>query len=229
MDELDTAAVARLFADRSRLAMLDLLHDGGEHPLTALAREAGVGLSTAAEHLERLERAGLVVSRREGRHRLVRLAGDEVAGAYEALAGLSQQTRVNGLRAWNRREELRAARTCYDHLAGRLGVAIADAALAARALEEDFTLAPGAREWFGRFGVELSALPPSRRPLLRVCMDWTERREHLAGSLGATICSTVLDAGWVVRLPGSRAVRVTPLGEAKLRELGCDLQERAVA
>jgi len=179
MDELDTAAVARLFADRSRLAMLDLLHDRGEHPLTALAREAGVGLSTVAEHLERLERAGLVVSRREGRHRLVRLAGAEVAGAYEALAGLHARS--------------------------------------------------GAREWFGRFGVELSALPPSRRPLLRVCMDWTERREHLAGSLGATICSTVLDEGWVVRLPGSRALRVTPLGEAKLRELGWHLQERAAA
>jgi DNA-binding transcriptional ArsR family regulator len=229
MNVPDTAAVARLFADRSRLAMLDLLLDSREHPLTALAREARVGLPTAVEHLGRLERGGLVVSRREGRRRLVRLAGAHVAEAYEALAGLSQQRRVDGLRAWNRREELRAARTCYDHLAGRIGVAIADAALAARALEEDFSLAPGAGEWFGRFGVELSALPPSRRPLLRVCMDWTERREHLAGSLGAAICATMLDAGWVVRRPGSRALRVTSLGEAKLLELGCHLQEHIAA
>jgi hypothetical protein len=162
----DTASVAGLFAHRSRVAMIDVLLDGCEHAVGALARAAGIAASTATEHLSRLE--------------------------------------ANGLRGWTGREQLRAARTCYDHLAGRLGVAIADAALAAGAVEPDFSLGRGARAWFGELGVDLDALPRGRRPLLRVCTDWTERREHLAGALGATICSVVLGAGWAVRQPSSQ-------------------------
>jgi DNA-binding transcriptional ArsR family regulator len=221
MSPVDTTAVAQLFADRSRVAMLDLLLDGREHPLGLLAETAGVAVSTAAEHLTRLEGGGLVVSRRDGRRRLVRLAGSEVADAYEALALLSCEKPVSGLRAWSRREELREARTCYDHLAGRLGVAIADAALAAGAVEPDLSLGPVAKEWLARFGVDLATLPRRPRPLVRVCTDWTERRDHLAGTLGAAICTAILDAGWAVRRRDSRAVRVTPLGGARLGELGC--------
>jgi DNA-binding transcriptional ArsR family regulator len=221
MNRLDTASVGRLFADPSRVAMVDTLLDGRAHPLTSLARTAGVALSTAAEHLTRLERGGIVVSRREGRRRLVRLARPDVAAAYEALATLSHEPSVDGLRAWTRREELRTARTCYDHVAGRLGVALADAAFAAGAVGEDFALTADAERWFARFGVDLGELSRGRRPLLRVCTDWTERREHFAGALGAAICSAVLDAGWVVRRPSSRALRVTPLGAASFRRLGC--------
>ena len=192
MAPLDTASVAGLFAHRSRLAMIDALLDGREHAVGALARVAGVAASTATEHLSLLEEAGVVVTRRNGRQRLAQLAGPSVAAAYEALSELSDESEANGLRAWTRREQLRAARTCYDHLAGRLGVAIADAALAAGAVEPDFSLGRGARAWFGELGVDLEALPRGRRPLLRVCTDWTERREHLAGALGAAICSAVL-------------------------------------
>jgi DNA-binding transcriptional ArsR family regulator len=221
MSPVDTPAVARLFADRSRVAMLDLLLDGREQSLGLLAETAGVVVSTATEHLRQLESGGLVVSRRDGRRRLVRLAGSEVAEAYEALAMLSSERPVSSLRAWSRREELRSARTCYDHLAGRLGVAIADAALAVGAVEPDLSLGPAAEDWLARFAVDLAQLPRRPRPLVRVCTDWTERREHLAGTLGAAICSAVLDSGWVVRRPSSRALRVTPLGEMPLGELGC--------
>ena len=225
MPRLDTAYVAGLFADRSRVAMVDVLMDSREHAVGALARAAGIAASTATEHLSRLEDGGVVVVRRTGRQRLVQLAGPSVAAAYEALAELSHEREANGLREWTRSEELRAARTCYDHLAGRLGVAIADAALAAGAVEQDFSLGRGARAWFGELGVDLEALPRARRPVLRVCTDWTERCEHLAGALGAAICSAVLDAGWAVRQPLSRALRLTPRGETELGSLGIALTD----
>jgi DNA-binding transcriptional ArsR family regulator len=220
MGELDTAAVAALYADRSRVAMIDLLLDGRPHTVAGLARAAGIRPSTAVEHVQRLEQGGVVVSRREGRERLVRLSGPSAAAVYEALAELAQESDVASLRAWTRREELRAARTCYDHLAGRLGVAVADAAVTAGALAEDFSLDPAAGAFFGRLGVELDALPRGRRPLLRVCTDWTERREHLAGVLGAAVCAAFLEAGWVARRPSSRALTITPLGETRLLSLG---------
>ena len=204
--------------------MLDVLLDGGDHPIGTLARAAGVAPSTATEHLARLEEGGLVVSRREGRHRLVRLAGPSVASVYEALAELSHENEARGLQAWTRREQLRAARICYDHLAGRLGVAITEAALAQGALRrDDFSLDSCAGPWFAKLGIDLESLPRSRRPLIRACTDWTERREHLAGALGELVCVAVLDAGWAVRRPSSRALRVTADGAAELRRLGVDV------
>jgi DNA-binding transcriptional ArsR family regulator len=213
---MDTAGIAGLFADRSRAAMINQLLDGREHALSALAGAAGIAPSTAVGHVSLLERGGMVVSRRQGRNRLVRLAGPEVAAAYEALAELAPEGRVGSLRESTRRERLAAARTCYDHLAGRLGVALADAALAADALTSDFGLGPNATAWFGRLGVDLDALPRGRRPFIRVCIDWTERREHLAGVLGAAVCSALLEAGWVARTPATRALVVTPRGESEL-------------
>ena len=225
MPGLGTASVAGLFADPSRIAMIDVLMDSREHAVGALASAAGIAASTATEHLSRLEDGGVVVVRRTGRQRLVQLAGPSVAAAYEALAELSHKPEPNGLRGWTRREQLRAARTCYDHLAGRLGVAIADAALAAGAVAPDFSLGRRARAWFGELGVDLEALPRGRRPLLRVCTDWTERREHLAGALGAAICLAVLDADWAVRQPSSRALRLTPRGKTELGRLGIALTD----
>jgi DNA-binding transcriptional ArsR family regulator len=220
MSPRQTAEIAALFADLSRAAMLDALLDGTEHPVTSLATAAGVTASTATGHIGRLEARGLVVSRRDGRQRLVRLAGPSVATAFEALSLLSEPSSTTGLRSWSRRERLTAARTCYDHLAGRLGVALADAARAGGALDDEFSLARGASRWFARLGVDLDALPTTRRPLLRTCIDWTERREHLGGALGAAVCSAVLDAGWAVRVGGTRALRVTPDGRANLGRLG---------
>jgi DNA-binding transcriptional ArsR family regulator len=217
---LDIAAVAQLFADPSRVAMLDVLMDGQEHPVGALARAACIAPSTAIGHVRRLEEGGLVVTQREGRRRLVHLAESRVAAAFEALGHLSTETPSAGLRAVTRRQQLAAARTCYDHLAGRLGVAIADAAQAACALEPDFSVNLNCTTWFQKLGVDVDALAQGRRPLLRVCVDWTERREHLAGALGAAICSAVLSAGWAVQRPSSRALTVTPGGEARLREIG---------
>ena len=215
--------MAAAFADDSRAAMVDVLLDGRHHTVAELARAAGIQPSTAVAHVARLERAGVVATHRQGRERLVRLSGSEAAAAYEALGALAQEGRTVGLRAWTHREELRLARTCYDHLAGRLGVAVTDAAVEAGALDSSFGLGPEARGWFGLLGVDLEALRRTRRPLVRVCTDWTERRPHLAGALGAAVCSAVLDAGWAARQPATRSVKVTPHGAARLRGLGVAL------
>src|SRR5436305_5861187 len=165
--------------------MLDVLMDGREHAIGTLARAATIAPSTAVGHVSRLEQGGLVISRRDGRQRLVRLAGASVAASYEALAVLSHEPPANGLRAATRREQLARARTCYDHLAGRLGVAIADAALAAGALRKDFSLGSAAPTSFNRLGVDLEALPAGPRPLLRDCSVCTERRTLLPVPLWA--------------------------------------------
>jgi DNA-binding transcriptional ArsR family regulator len=216
----DVAGIAGLLADGSRIAMLDLLLDGGEHPVTELAAAAGVAVSTASGHLTRLADARLVAARRDGRRRLYALGDPSVARALEALGALARPTRPNGLRSWTRMEQLRAARTCYDHLAGRLGVAVADAAQAAGALTPELGLGPEAPEWFAALGVDLDGIRRGRRPLLRTCVDWTERRGHLAGALGAAVCASLLERDWVRRRPGTRAVAVTPVGLRRLDELG---------
>lgn len=203
--------------------MVDVLLDGCHHTVGELARAARIQPSTAVAHVARLERAGVAVTHRKGRERLVRLSGSEAAAAYEALGALAHEGRTVGLRAWTRREELRLARTCYDHLAGRLGVAVTQAAVDSGALDADFGLGPNASGWFGLLGVDLEALRRARRPLVRVCTDWTEQRSHLAGALGAAICSAVLDGGWAARQPASRALKVTPHGAARLRGLGVAL------
>src|SRR5438105_2999690 len=222
MAKLETADVARLFADRSRVAMLDVLLDGREHTLGELAGAAGIRSSTAVAHVARLERGGIAASRHKGRERLVRLAGPDAAAAYEALAELAGASEVRTFRAWTRREELQSARTCYDHLAGRLGVGLTEAAQAAGALDGAFSLGRAAPAWFERLGVDLEALPRGGRPLVRVCTDWTERRPHLAGALGAAVCAAALANGWVAPRPTSRALVVTPLGKRRLDELGVE-------
>jgi DNA-binding transcriptional ArsR family regulator len=220
MPERSTAKVAAAFAHDSRAAMVDLLLDGCEHTVGELARAAHVGPSTAVAHVARLERAGVVATYQKGRERLVQLSGAEAAAVFEALSTLASEERTVGLRAWTRREQLRRARTCYDHLAGRLGVAVTDAAVEVGALDAGYGLGPKADAWFGQLGVDLQALNRARRPLVRVCTDWTERRPHLAGALGAALCSAVIDAGWAARQPRTRAVKVTFGGASGLRRLG---------
>ncbi len=215
----DLSAVAALIADPSRAAMLDGLTAG--LPLTAgeLARLAGVAPSTASEHLERLERGALVVSERHGRSRHVRLAGAHVARALEALSAIAPPKRATGLRSWQHGEALRAARSCYDHLAGVAGVALADALLERRVLEPGdggFSITPAGEEELAGFGLDLSAIRGARRATARACLDWSERRPHVAGALGAALMDELLDRRWLRRRTDGRALTVTPAGAAGL-------------
>ena len=217
--DVDLAAGASAIADPARAAMLDALLDGVPRSAGALAREAGVAPSTASHHLGRLLDAGLVTVAADGRRRAFRLARPEVARALEALALIAPARPARTLRRATRAEAERAARTCYDHLAGALGVAVCDALLAAGAISDDgergYALGPAAGDTFAAIGVTPPA--PSRRAYAIRCLDWSERRPHLAGALGAAVADAMLARGWVARVKGSRALLVTDAGRAGLR------------
>jgi DNA-binding transcriptional ArsR family regulator len=209
----DLADVAAALADRTRARMLEELLGGPPLPAGALAARVGVAPSTVSGHLARLEAAGLVTVATVGRRREAQLAGPHVAEALEALGRVAGEgARPVGLTAVNARQALREARSCYDHLAGRAGVALADDLLARGALVErdGAFLVPAAAQSHYRetFGVDPAALNP-RRPLARPCTDWTERRPHLAGALGAALLTAMLDRGWLRRRPDGRALNVT--------------------
>ncbi|MFE9693579.1 ArsR/SmtB family transcription factor [Micromonospora sp. NPDC005806] len=213
------AGLAALLADRTRAGFCLALLDGRAWTAGELARAAGVAPSTASDHLTRLVQGGLLVEERQGRHRYVRLAGPSAAQLIEDLAGHAPAPPAppRTLRAASAGAALAYARTCYDHLAGRLGVLLHDALLDRGVLDRTGGLAvtPDGMAWLAELGVPVEALRAARRPLVRDCLDWTERRPHLAGALGAALCRRFLDLGWTARGTG-RAVRLTPAGRPAL-------------
>ncbi|WP_211363569.1 ArsR/SmtB family transcription factor [Saccharothrix saharensis] len=213
------ATLAALLADRTRARFLLALMDGRAWTAGELAEAADVTASTTSEHLSRLSEAGLLVERRQGRHRYVQLAGPEQARLLEELLaylGPADPPRRT-LRASTADQALRRGRTCYDHLAGRLGVAITDAMTTRGLLTADLAVTDDGLAWLGR---ELAFTPPaSRRPLAKACLDWTERRSHLAGTAGAHLHAHFHERGWVRRVGTGRAVRLTPTGETALHDL----------
>jgi DNA-binding transcriptional ArsR family regulator len=214
--------VAALLGEPTRAAMLDALMDGEPRPAGELARRAGVAPSTASEHLARLVAGRLLLVEAQGRERRYRLASADVADVLEALARLGSDRPVDSLRAAGRREALRAARTCYDHLAGRFGVAVTEALVARGALRAHdgaFELSETGGGLLAELGVDVAGARASRRLFARVCVDWTERRPHLAGALGAALADAALAQGWVCRRPNDRALHVTPAGAAALEAL----------
>ncbi|MFJ4591275.1 ArsR/SmtB family transcription factor [Kitasatospora sp. NPDC088861] len=223
---MSLAAFSALLADPTRAAFCTALLDGRAWTAGELARHAGVAPSTASEHLSRLITGGLLAEERQGRHRYVRLATPEVATLIEDLTAFADQgdrPTPHGLREATRQSAEARARTCYDHLAGRLGVAVADALLARGLLTDDAGLAVTGRgrAWLAAQAIELPERAGRRggRPVVRSCLDWTERRSHLGGALGAALCRTALDRSWVERIGSGRALRVTPDGDRALREL----------
>lgn len=226
--DVDVASIAALIGDPARCAMLHALLGGAAVPAGELARAAGVAPATATGHLHKLVDAGLVQVVAQGRHRYHRLSGPQVAAALEALALLAPPMPVRSLRQSRTANALAEAQTCYDHLAGRLGVAIAEALLEMKALEpideRDHRVTPTGRELMARLGIEMAPLEQSRRVVARSCLDWTERRPHLAGALPSQLLTMMVQEGWMRRQPSGRAVLVTPKGTAALiAVLGLDL------
>lgn len=216
--EPDIASIARVIGEPARARMLYALLDGRALPATDLARVAGVAPSTASVHLSQLIAAGLVDVERQGRHRYHRLAGSDVAVAVESLAAVAPLRPIGGLRAVDRVDAERAARSCYDHLAGTFGVAVTDRLCVLGALDPtDLSLLDPAP--FAALGVTIPAAGPRRRPLTRWCLDWSERRPHLAGALGAEVLQTFLDNRWVTRRPTGRALRVTDVGRVAFGDI----------
>ena len=221
--EPDLAAGARLLAEPARAELvLAVVADG---PLSAseLASRAGISRSTASGHLRRLVEGGFLVAADRGRSRHFALADPAVAEAVEALSLVSPPRPVRSLREANRGALIREARTCYDHLAGRLGVAFASA-LERRGVVErsngDYVLGRSAAAELSGLGIELEPLSRLRRPLVRGCLDWSERELHVAGALGAALTARLFELGCIVRRDGTRSVALTETGRERFAELG---------
>jgi len=230
--EPNIAATAALIGDPARAAILLALADGRALPAGELATFAGLSSSAASAHLSKLVEGGLLALECAGRHRYYRFAGPDVATALEGLALIAARQPGRGVIMHSpQARALRHARSCYDHLAGELGVAIAYAlkdrgliAPAGQGKRVDVTKA-GAAWLKAVFGIELSSLKPGRHGLACKCLDWTERRHHLAGPLGARLFQRCCELGWLKRMAGSRAVQLTPKGRKRLRaELGIGAQ-----
>ncbi len=213
----DITRIAQLIGDPARSAILSALMSGSALTAGELAIEAGVTPATASGHLANLTEAGLIWPRKQGRHRYFAIADDEVAHAIETLAGLAATKGHLRTRPGPRDVKLREARVCYDHLAGRCGVQLFDS-LATRGwltvTREDVSLTgEGARE-IAALGIDPVALDAARRPLCRVCLDWSERRSHLAGALGAALFARMLELGWFRRNEAARDLALTSKGKA---------------
>lgn len=217
----DISQTASALADTSRAAMCAALMDGRAWTVGELAQYCGLARSTASEHVNLLADLGLVIDIHQGRHRYVQLASDEVAYAIEKLGVLTQKKldTANSLRASNSAGRFRAGRTCYKHLAGRLGVELAKQFSEQEYLSKTWELTARGYELLSAWGLphpdSLTATP---------CMDSTERRFHIAGSLGKELCATFFDMGWVKRIRETRAVRLTDSGQAILARAGLHLE-----
>lgn len=242
--DVDIAGAAALFADPARGKILMALNDGRSLPASRLADEAGISAQSASGHLKKLVDGGLLRVSATGRHRYYALAGDAVGVALEGLAAVGQPREVTSLRQGTRAHALRRARTCYDHLAGYLGVAVAQGLLDTGAIERSdgaadnarregdplaagtgdttlYVLGPNAATVLPALGVDIDALrtSSSSRPLIRACVDWTEQRHHIAGRLGAAIATAWTSSEWITRSPRDRSITVTPVGRRHLERV----------
>jgi DNA-binding transcriptional ArsR family regulator len=236
--DADISVPAALLGDPARARLLLALADGRALPASVLAGEAGVAASTASGHLAKLRSGGMLTVEAHGRHRYYRITDPRVVRAVEALAEIAPHTPVRALREGTRAHALRRSRLCYDHLAGRLGVALMSALIDSGAItggdgahhpgtaptdrlsapghDIDYRLTGTGAAILADFGIDLDALGGHRRPLIRYCLDWTEQAHHLAGALGAALTGRLLELDWLRRSPVNRAVRLTDTGRTGL-------------
>lgn len=217
LKDVNIAAVAELIGDPSRAAMLNALMGKQALPAGELAAQAGISPQTASTHLAKLVEGGLLVLNSQGRHRYYALACAEVAHALESLAVIAPPARVHTLRESLVTEQLHCARTCYDHLAGKLGVVLTETLQAAGVLyreeqEKGYRLTRQGITFLADFGIDLAKAQRQRRAFTLACLDWSERRYHLAGALGAALTERLFQLEWIKRRPSGRAVQLTEAG-----------------
>ncbi len=218
--DADLAAVADLMSANRATLLLALI---GGRDLTAgeLAARTGISASLASAHLSRLLGGGLITVKQHGRERRYRLAGPHVAEVIEAMLTIAPARGASSLRESNRGQAISHARTCYDHLAGAVGVALTDSLQRHHVIEagdNEYVLTQAGRRRLEALGLDVDALRRQRRVFARPCLDWTERRPHLAGALGAGLAEQLLARSWLERVRGTRAVRVTEAGKRGLRD-----------
>jgi DNA-binding transcriptional ArsR family regulator len=221
----DIAMVAALVGDPARSNMLTALMTGRALTASELAHQAGVTPQTASSHLSKLEAGGLIEQEKQGRHRYYRLSDPDVAAVLEGLEGLAARAGHMRLRTGPKDPALRHARVCYDHLAGDLGVQMLDSMKQQKLLrqrKQDIELTEqGERFLTETLQISTEQLSHPRRPLCRACLDWSERRHHLAGTLGAAILTRFTELKWAARddTPGSRVVNFSRNGEKRFAAL----------
>jgi DNA-binding transcriptional ArsR family regulator len=227
----DIASAAALIGEPSRAAILSALADGRALPAGELARAAGISPQTASTHLDRLFKAHLLGVEVQGRHHYYRLRDARVAAALESLALIARPARTLTEARSEAMRALRFARTCYGHLAGALGVAITESLCGHGFLTAEdaaYAVTPSGASWFRDHGIAVESL--TRRPFAKPCLDWSERRHHLAGALGVALTTRALELAWIVKVRESRALRVTDRGrQVFCSELGIDPRRPAVA
>jgi DNA-binding transcriptional ArsR family regulator len=215
------AAIAAMVGDPARANMLTALVNGEALTASELALEANVTKQTASSHLAKLVAAGLVAVEAQGRHRYYRLADADVAGLLETLMGVAARAKALRTRPGPKEPALRHARLCYDHLAGELGVALFDSFIKNKWIvpgpEKTFALTRLGRVKVSTFVTDIADLEQGARPLCRACLDWSVRRHHLAGALGAAILDEIFERGWAEQRGSSRIVDFTRIGEAALK------------
>jgi DNA-binding transcriptional ArsR family regulator len=218
---IDLATIAALLGDPARANILCALQDGRAQTATELAYVAGVSPQTTSGHLAKLTEARLLTLQKQGRHRYYALASPLVGRMLEAVMAVAAVGPPRHRSPSKLDDALRRARTCYDHLAGRLGVALADALVAQSCIvlgEDGGQVTRKGRKVLTGFGLDLNDTGRQRRTFCRPCLDWSERRPHLAGALGAALTSRCFELGWIGRLRDSRAVSITKIGQSGFAE-----------
>jgi DNA-binding transcriptional ArsR family regulator len=219
-DGPNIVGIAALIGDPARAEILTVLMTGQALTATELSSVAEVSKPTASSHLAKLLQSGLLAMERQGRHRYFRLADRDVGQLLESLMGVAYRVGAVRFRSSPREPALRKARVCYDHLAGELGVLIYESLEQRHFLRRDkngLCLSEHGERFCRDFGIDLELLARQRRPLCRPCLDWSMRRHHLAGALGAALLSRCLQRGWARRTKGSRLIRFSAAGEKTLR------------
>ncbi|QDQ02754.1 helix-turn-helix transcriptional regulator [Lysinibacillus fusiformis] len=216
------AEVASLLGEASRATILTSLMDGRYHTASELAFMAGIKPQTASFHLAKLVDGNLVKVEKQGRHRYFQLANEEIAQFLETFLTISPPPEVRSLKQSSQVKLLQDARTCYDHLAGKLGVQLTESMVHLGYLEKnetEFVVTFKGQQFFTDFGIDLKALTRKRRSFSHACLDWSERRHHLAGALGYGLLSRFLDLEWITRVPSIRAIKVTEKGKLGFKQI----------
>ncbi|ASR49279.1 transcriptional regulator [Paenibacillus kribbensis] len=218
----NVAMIASLVSEPSRAAILTVLLDGRFHTASELAHMAGIKPQTASFHLAKMTDAQVVTVEKQGRHRYFGIQNPEVARVMESLLSIAPPVQIKSFKQASENEAIRLARTCYDHLAGHLGVQIMDSLINKGMLSEDqngLYVTEKGEAFFADFQVNLTQIKQRRRSFSHKCLDWSERRHHLAGALGSALLDRLLTLHWIERLPTTRAIRITADGKRGFKEV----------
>jgi DNA-binding transcriptional ArsR family regulator len=216
------STIALLIGEPARATMLWKILDGGMHSATELAIAADLSPQNASMHLSKLVNAGLLSVIKRGRLKYYQFTNPNVAYVIESIANLMPKDNLMPPDDASNGSRIKYCRTCYDHLAGKVGVAITDKLLSKKIIEvknEDFVISKSGVKWFDNLEISITELQEKKRVLARKCLDWSERRPHISGAVGAALANRLFDLKWLQRTKSSRIVSITPFGQKEIYEL----------